>query len=54
MLSAESQVDVVIDWWKDKGLTRKSLVFSELIVSGKVPVILLFSNPVGLITCKRW
>ena len=24
MLSAESQVDAMIDWWKDKGLTRKS------------------------------
>ena len=24
MLSAESLVDAVIDWWKDKGLTRKS------------------------------
>ena len=25
MLSAESQVDAMIDWWKDKGLTRESL-----------------------------
>ena len=24
MLSAESQVDAVIDWWEDKGLTRTS------------------------------
>ena len=24
MLSAESYVDGMIDWWKDKGLTRKS------------------------------
>ena len=24
MLSAESWVDAMIDWWKDRGLTRKS------------------------------
>ena len=26
MLSAESQVDAMIDWWKDKGLTRNNPV----------------------------
>ena len=39
-VSAESQVDAVIDWWKDKGLTRKILVFIELTVSCEVLVIL--------------
>ena len=29
----------MIDWWKDKSLTRKS--------SGEVAVVLVFSNPVG-------
>ena len=28
-------------------------MFSELTVSGEVPVIPVFSNPVGLITCKE-
>ena len=38
MLSAESQVDGTIDWWKDKGLTT---------VSGEVPVIPVFSKLLG-------
>ena len=45
MLFAESQVDAVIDWWKDKGLT-------ELTVSGEALVIPVFSKLLGLITCE--
>ena len=32
----------------------KILEFSEVTVSGEVPVIPVFSNPVGVITCERW
>ena len=44
MHSAESQVDAMIDWWKNKGLTRKNLEFSELTVSCEVLVVPVFNN----------
>ena len=53
MLSAESQVQVVLGLWKNKGLTRELLVFSELLVFGEVLVILVLSMLLGLITCRR-
>ena len=53
MLSAELQVDAMIDWWKDKGLTRKSSSSRDLTVCGEVPVIPVFNNLVGLTTCER-
>ena len=52
MLSGESQVDALIDWLKDKGLTRKSSCL--VTVSGEVPVIPVFSKQVWLITCIGW
>ena len=42
----------MIGWWKDKDLTRKIHVFSELLVFGEMSVILVFSKLLGLITCE--
>ena len=50
MLSAVSYADAM----KDKGLTRKILVFNDLTVSGEVHVVPVFSKLLGLITCKVW